>query len=67
MRVRKSSRSRDVGEQGIYCPVSEVRCIRRMGVFRGVTLTPVSSTGQAPALSHDGRGDFYALIHLMNL
>ena len=28
-----------------------------MGVFRGVTLTPVSSTEQALALSRQGRGD----------
>ena len=35
------------------CPVSEVRCIKRMGVFHGFTLTL--------ALSHDGRRDFSAL------
>ena len=33
-------------------------------MFRGTTLTPVSSTGQALALSHDGRGDTRALILL---
>ena len=31
------------------------------------TLTPVSSTGQALALSRDGRGDFHTLIYSMNL
>ena len=41
------------------CHVSEVRYIKRMGVFQGVTLTL--------ALSHDGRGDFHALICSMNL
>ena len=29
-----------------------------MDVFAANTHTPVSSTGQALALSHDGRGDF---------
>ena len=27
-------------------------------MLAAITLTPVSSTGQALALSHDGRGDF---------
>ena len=41
------------------CSVSEVHCINWKGVFQGVTLTL--------ALSHDGRGDFRALICSTNL
>ena len=34
------------------------RCVASLSLpRRGITLTPVSSTGQALALSHDGRGE----------
>ena len=37
--------------------------MKRMGVFRGVTLTLTLT----PALSHDGRGDFLGQIYSVNL
>ena len=44
--------------------VFEVHCTRYVYVFPDITLTPVSSTGQALALSHDGRGDTHLSIRL---